>query len=317
LSDSQAQRLEEQRIFRQRLLMISGVVLLFGILIVMLISFSNALRKQKKELERANGEIQRINVNLERIVYERTRLLAEANKELDTFLYRASHDLRSPVRSIIGLCNIASHVANPESQDLLEKVVGTTFIMDKLLKKLSMISEINQPTDFSPIMVRNMIERSLYIFGKAIRDNNVTVIVDCPPDLSFESYPHVMEGILLNLIENALFFSLLKATRDARIEITARVKEDFLELSVYDNGIGVEHSIRSKLFDMFFKGHENSKGNGLGLYIVLKSVQTLNGEVMVESEHGQYTKFILQLPLHSDPVAGPIGQLGEPAVENI
>ncbi len=102
LSQSEAQRLQDQREFRQKLLITSSIIFVFGILILLLIYFGSKLKKQKKELVRVNGEINRINENLEDLVAQRTKLLEDANKELDTFLYRASHDLRSPICSIIG-----------------------------------------------------------------------------------------------------------------------------------------------------------------------------------------------------------------------
>jgi signal transduction histidine kinase len=73
-----------------------------------LIYFGGVLRKQKKQLIAANTEVKRINENLEGLVFERTHLLENLNSELDTFLYRASHDMRTPVRSILGLCHITT-----------------------------------------------------------------------------------------------------------------------------------------------------------------------------------------------------------------
>lgn len=304
LSESEARRLEEQRIFRQRLIAITAVVLVFAVLIVLLITFSNKLRKQKKELVRANAEVNRINENLESLVSERTKLLAEAHKELDTFLYRASHDLRSPVCSIIGLCNIASHLASGESKELIDRVVQTTIGMDKLLKKLSIISEINQPSNFSSITLLEVVQNTWHHYKKPLDAHRVNFVINCPADLMINSYPNLMEAILANLIENALYYSMLKESENARIEFTAGIKGDNLELSLHDNGIGVDNTIHNKLFDMFFKGHENSKGNGLGLYIVRKSVQALGGRISVESEPGNFARFIVLLPLRSTPATG-------------
>ncbi|WP_276374841.1 ATP-binding protein [Chryseolinea sp. H1M3-3] len=307
---SEAQRLEEQKAFRQKLFITLGVLFFFTILSLMLVYFSDKLRKQKKELVRVNGEINRINENLESLVAERTRLLEEANKELDTFLYRASHDLRSPVCSIIGLCNIALHLSNGESKELVERVVLTTSSMDKLLKKLSIISEINQPTNFSSITLLDLLENVRANFGKVIDEHKVTFTVNCPADLVMFSYPNLVETILANLVENALFYAVMKDPKNATVALSASIKDNGVEISVYDNGIGVEETINSRLFDMFFKGHVNSKGNGLGLYIVQKSVQALNGKIEVESEVGNYAKFIVWLPLHlmtfGDTLGAPV-----------
>ena len=294
---SESQRLEEQREFRQKLFVTLSLLLVFAVLILLLIYFSDRLKKQKIELVRVNGEINRINENLENLVAERTKLLEEANRELDTFLYRASHDLRSPVCSIIGLCNIALHMSNGESKDLVERMVLTTTSMDKLLKKLSIISEINQPSNFSSITLLDLTEGVQKFFNKTIQESKIRFTIDCPADLVLYSYPNLVETILINLIENAFFYSLMKDPENASVEVSARIKDNDVEISVYDNGIGVDESINHRLFDMFFKGHEHSKGNGLGLYIVQKSVQALDGKIEVESEFGTYAKFTVRIPL--------------------
>ncbi len=70
-----------------------------------------------------------------------------------------------------------------------------------------------------------------------------------------------------------------------------------MEISVYDNGVGIEEAIRPKLFDMFFTGHEKAKGNGLGLYAVHKSVTALYGKIHVESEVGHYSRISVLHPI--------------------
>jgi signal transduction histidine kinase len=298
LSQSEAQRLEEQRAFRIKLFITLSILVAFGVMIVLLVYFSDKLKKQRKELIRVNAEINRINENLEELVAERTKLLEDANKELDTFLYRASHDLRSPVCSIIGLCNIALQMSDGESKDLVQKVVFTTTIMDRLLKKLSIISEINQPTNFSSITLVDLAMNVEQTFKKTITEQRIKFTIDCPADLVMYSYPNLVETILVNLVENALFFSVLKDPSKAMVELGAAIEGDHVVITVTDNGIGVEESIIHRLFDMFFKGNENSKGHGLGLYIVQKSVQALDGKIEVQSEVGRFTKFIVQLPLN-------------------
>ncbi|SHH16290.1 Signal transduction histidine kinase [Chryseolinea serpens] len=299
LSESEARRLEEQLAFRKQIFAISLVVIGFAILIVLLITFSGRLRRQKKDLVRANEEVRRVNENLEAIVQDRTKLLEEANRELDTFLYRASHDLRSPVCSIIGLCNIAIHLSNGEPKELVERVVHTTEGMDKLLKKLSIISEINQPTGYSSITLLSLVENVQDRFSNLINEKGVKFTIDCPADLVFFSYPNLVDVVITNLVENALIYSLMQHAEGASVVFQATIKDDQLHFSVRDNGIGVEASIQPRLFDMFFKGHPDSKGNGLGLYIVQKSVQALDGNITVASEQGRYTEFVVQLPLNA------------------
>jgi signal transduction histidine kinase len=245
----------------------------------------------------AHAEVKRINENLENIVFERTKSLAEAHRELDTFLYRASHDLRSPVSSIIGLCNIALYLSDGETKELVMKVANTTEGMDKLLKKLSIISEINQPTNYSAIQLKEVVENVRDKFDKTIESLGVEFHSDCNDDVILHSYPNLVDVIITNLIENALFYSVMREPLHARVEFSAAIVDNHIQFSVYDNGIGVEEPIHHRLFDMFFKGNVDSKGNGLGLYIVQKSVQALEGNISVQSEPGRFTRFIVKLPL--------------------
>jgi signal transduction histidine kinase len=304
LSESELQRLEQEQIFRQRMVIIVSIASVFAVMIVLLIRFSNKLRKQKVQLEEANAEIKRMNENLEILVYVRTKLLAEAHKELDTFLYRASHDLRSPVCSIIGLCNIASsQLPGGESKELIDRVVTTTENMDKLLKKLSLISEINQPSNFSEIRLLEVFQGIENRFRTFIRDNNVQFKIHCEFELSINSYPNLVNAILTNVIENALYYSTMKHRAGATIEVRATVEENRAVVSVYDNGIGIDPAVQPRIFDMFYKGNTRSKGNGLGLYIVNKSLQALEGEIKLESVVNEYSRFIMYFPVNLAPVS--------------
>lgn len=302
LSMSESQRVKEKYIFSQRLFITVSITLLLAILIVTLIYFSSKLKNQKKALELANGEVKRMNENLESLVFQRTRMLEETNNELDTFLYRASHDLRSPVCSIIGLCHLATHFSNNETKDLLDKVVNTTSSMDRMLKKLSTISEINRPINFSEIKVWRVIEevKQILISRENIQQN--VLISRCPEDLTIYSYPNLIEVIVFNLLENALQFTTLKDSPRRRVEINVSNDSENIYFTITDNGIGIERNIQEKIFNMFFKGTIHSKGNGLGLYIVQKAVHVLKGEVRLFSEPGKFTKFVVSIPLEHAPV---------------
>jgi signal transduction histidine kinase len=311
LSETEAKRIEEQRSFQQRLFIISAIVLLSAVLIIGLSYFSAKLRKQKMELIKANEEIKRINENLEGIVLHRTKLLKDTNQELDTFLYRASHDLRSPLTSIIGLCNIAPYITGEE---LVEKITLITKGMDHLLKKLRMMSEINRQTNYSSIVLLDMVGRVKNRLQVEIENAKIKFTIDCPAYIKMETYPDLVEIILTNLIENSLLFSSLQNAALPIIELKVRAVDDNVEISIYDNGVGVETGIRPKLFDMFFKGHEKSTGNGLGLFIVQKSVALLKGKIMMESEPGKFTKFIIQVPIYNSTVDSSIVSPQQPSL---
>lgn len=307
LSTSELKRREEQKEFRIKILVAVSLASVFGAMVVLLILLRSRLEKQKKSLVKANDEVKRINENLESLVYERTQLLIEACHEMDVFLYRASHDLRAPICTILGLGNIA--VQSPESTpELIIKISETAVKMDSMLKKLRMMSEVNHPSNYTSVFLTEKVHDVIGHFGRFIDEHNIEVVVDCQKDLTFHSYPDLLEIILYNLIDNALFFSSMRKDRIPRISIVGSLENGLLLLSVYDNGIGMEESIRVKLWDMFFVGNELSKGNGLGLYIVLKSVQSLNGKIDVQTEPGGYSRFSVTIPVNVN-VAPPITRL--------
>jgi signal transduction histidine kinase len=298
LSESEAQRLEEQRIFRQRLLLISAILLLFGILIVLLILARKKLKTQTMELAQANKEIKNINENLEHLVLVRTKSLAEANKELDTFLYRASHDMRSPVRSIIGLCNIAGLLVDGEPKELINKVVSTTVGMDKLLKKLSLISEINAPSDFTEINIKDTITEIQRELTPTVGARSRFVVTG-RPDVTVYSYRNLVQTILYNVIENGLIYGALDNQRQPEVQVHVVSDDKNVSITVTDNGPGFNGFVKERLFEMFFKGTEKSPGHGLGLYIVNKAIQAIDGKIEVESEEGAYGKFKVIIPINA------------------
>ena len=310
LSASEMKRAEEQKESRTKLLLATGLVLVFGLLLIFLIVLRTRIEKQKKSLIKANNEIHSINENLEGLVFERSRLLIEAYKEMDIFFYRASHDLRAPICTIIGLCNLALYHTNGD-KDLVNKIYNTAIKMDGMLKKLRMMSEVNQPSNYSPVYLKEMIRSVSKMFNNLITENGVEVIVDTEGEDGFHSYPDLIQIILYNLVENALFFSGMTKDHHPKIQIMASVEDDKLFLSVYDNGIGIDDQTRIKLWNMFFVGHERSKGNGLGLYIVLKSVQSLNGKIDVETEPNTFTRFSITIPVNTK-VTSAFARLASP-----
>jgi signal transduction histidine kinase len=306
LSLSESQRAEERREFQRKMLTIIFVTICFAAITIMLIYFSNRLKKQQGELLKANGEIKRMNENLEVLVSERTALLENAHREMDIFLYKASHDLRGPICSIIGLCNIAARTTtDANSLELIQKTYHTAFAMDRMLKKLKVISEINHPSNYSLVLIDDQLRMIRQNYRNFVKDNNINFKIDCNRSITFHSYPNLVEVILTNLIENAMFYSTLKRGTNPEVEIKVEKKYQAVEITVSDNGIGIEEEIRDRVWDMFFIGNEESRGNGLGLYIVRKSVEVLNGNIFIQSRKGEFTRVVVIIPVVETLMVGP------------
>jgi signal transduction histidine kinase len=296
LSESERERLKERRIYQQRLILSIAVALIFAVLILLLFYFRSKLKKQQKELIEANKVVKLTNENLENIVMERTYLLNKTFKELDTVLYKASHDLRAPLSSIAGISDLISRETN--NKELTGLLVKTNKRMDKLLKKLSTISEIHQPGDFEEIDVASICDDVISSFNTIILDRKIKLKVNLEVENKVLSIYKLVEVIIYHLLENAFFFCWIDNDKSGKVEMEVRTKNNVLEIKITDNGVGVEKNIQHKIFEMFYVGNELSNGNGLGLYIVQKSVDLLNGKVSVTSTEGVKTVFNVQLPIN-------------------
>ena len=112
---------------------------------------------------------------------------------------------------------------------------------------------------------------------------------------SFYSNGFILKTIFQNLIENALKYQNFSRI-DPWLQIKIGRKDNIIQVTVEDNGVGVEESLHGKIFEMYFRGTETSKGSGLGLYLVKKAVEKLNGYIQFTSEPGKGTKFNIFLP---------------------
>ncbi|MBT30897.1 MAG: hypothetical protein CMO01_14660 [Thalassobius sp.] len=261
-------------------------------------SFEN-LKNSQREVELKNREIQKINKNLERLVESRSRDVIVAKKELDEFLYRSSHNLKGPVSRIKGLLQLFEmDLENTDNiQNYLIKLKVVVLRMERILEKLNAVSIINIDYDNKNIQtdVPMIISGVVDSFISTINDKKIEVIEDTVP-VVLEIDPNILNIIVKNLIENALQFN--DNSRSHKVIIKLSVQQNgFVELSVSDNGIGIESDCLEHIFDMFYVGSVSSKGDGMGLYIVHKAITSIGGFIRVESKVDVGTKFIVTFPL--------------------
>jgi signal transduction histidine kinase len=256
------------------------------------------IQAQAEELIEASYTIQAINKGLESAVEERTDQLKQAYQELDTFIYRSSHDFRRPLTTFMGLAEVAKiSVKDSSAIELFSKVNETAINLDRMLVKLQSVSQVaSSELTHREIFFNNELDFILdhyrsAILGKKIRiDRKVTV------DKPFLSYPVVIRVLLENLIENSIQFS---SPQSPFIKITISRLDEGIEMTVEDNGEGIAEEFHNRIFDMYFRASEKSKGNGLGLYLVKKAIEKLKGKVDFTSKPGYGISFHIFLP---DPI---------------
>lgn len=260
------------------------------------------IQAQSEELLEANHTIQSINRNLEEAVEERTTQLKEAYRELDTFFYRASHDFRRPLTTFMGLAEVAAiTVKDTNALELFDKVKETARNLDKMLNKLQSVSAVaGTDSVYREVFFQQEADRIYDSFKDELVRQRIDFVAQIKSRKPYWSYPAIVRIILTNLVENAIHF----ATPDRpRISLVVEEEPGHLIIRVEDNGEGIRAEYQDKVFDMYFRASDKSKGNGLGLYIVRKAVEKLRGTIQLESHHAQGTSITVRLPANE--------QLGE------
>lgn len=254
------------------------------------------IQAQSEELREANDTISEINTNLERLVNKRTLQLTEAYKELDTFFYRSSHDFRRPLTTFLGLAEVANiTVRDKNALELFSKVKETAINLDKMLVKLQSISDVGaNQLIFKNVLFNEIFHTVCDGFRTELQKKNIKAHFEMKTAVEFNSYPAMIKLITENMIENAIHFSNLD---DPFVKLSVTSTDDEVILEFVDNGQGVEEEYKSRIFDMYFRANERSKGNGLGLYIVKKAVEKLDGSIVMKSTVQVGTTFTIRLPL--------------------
>ena len=296
LTFSEQQRLEEQQAFQQKIFIVFLIIIGLGLLMLLSIYLARKFKKQKNELSKANTEVKRINQHLEELVSQKTESLEKANQELDTFLYKSSHDLKRPLTSIIGLSNIAKLTLEAKSWELFEKASQTAIDMDKMLQKLMMVNEINHPSGYANIDLQAQIQKVRTYFEDYIKENKISFDTDVCKEGFFNSFPALVEIILRNLVENALFYSAMKTQGKPEVGVRVYRENSHVTISVQDNGSGIKPNVQPRIWEMFYVGDERSRGNGLGLYIAQKAAKVLDGTISFTTEENSFTEFKVILP---------------------
>lgn len=254
------------------------------------------VKSQAEELIVSNEQINRINQDLEAMVQKRTAQLQSAYNELDIFFYRSSHDFRRPLTTFLGLAEVASvTVKDKNALELFVKVKETAESLDKMLFKLQSISDIgSQQLIYKEVRLKDLLYELTDLFKTEVENRKIRVQIDLETGKHFYANPVLLKIILENLLENAIYFG---HPENPIIQISATYNQTHVTISIEDNGQGITAEHQDRIFEMYFRANERSKGNGLGLYIVKKALDKINGRITFKSTLHQGSTFIVQLPL--------------------
>jgi signal transduction histidine kinase len=225
--------------------------------------------------------------------------LKKSNKELDSFVYSVSHDLRAPLSSmlgVVGICEMRS--LDPFMQknvsflkNSIQKLDG--FIMDILDYSRNARQEIDRQEIHFDELLTDISSNLKFMPNDDQRKVDIRITVH--NGIPFYSDKSRLGIILNNLISNGIRYQNPEVA-DPFVEIRVDVSEAGAEILVRDNGIGIDKENQQKVFNMFYRVSTKSVGSGLGLYIVKEAVEKLHGDVRLQSEIGKGTEFSLRLP---------------------
>ncbi len=219
------------------------------------------------------------------------------NQELDHYVYKVSHDLRSPLCSIKGLLNLAEYETDAAAILVYNRMIGDQInrsdeFIQSILNHSKMLNSADnrQEIDFAAV-IRQGFDDLQYTKGYARLHRQVGVVQQAP----FYGDPFRISLILRNFISNAIKYQNPDA-ESSYVHFAVAIDAQEARITITDNGIGVEARFVPQLFDMFFRATETAEGSGLGLYIVKQAVQRIGGFIAVTSQLGVGTEFVITLP---------------------
>lgn len=275
-------------------------------------------RKINRELAAAKATIQKqnemlsgANLQLESEVKERTRELVKSNEslvkvndEMDNFIYKTSHDIRGPLASLKGICNVAMmDVKDETALDYFNKLDASAAKLNAILSRLLIINQINHSILTAEyIDFTTQIEEILELERKKGLPERIDISYDVEPGLQFRSDKEMAKIILENLIDNAIKFHNYSQRVDPFVRVEIASEGGCVSVKVIDNGIGIDKESKDKIFQLFVRATERSETGGIGLYLSKLATLKLGGDIVVDKSEEGYTIFKVLFPPDLVPV---------------
>ncbi len=276
------------------------------------ISFGEIQKKGKRlftgiirditERKKSEEEIWNLNRDLERRVSLRTGELQEANTQMESFVYSIAHDLRAPLRAMRGFAQALGEDYNDaldaQGKDYAKRIISSAKFMDELINDLLSFSRITRTElELTPVNLNDVLIQVRHQLAENIQETKAIIEVSSLPEVI--AHETTLRQILINLLSNSIKF--VAPNVHPHIVIRSEDAENFYRIWIEDNGIGIDPQFRSRIFGIFERLHGGTyPGTGIGLAIVLKGIERMNGQVGVESELGKGSRFWFELPKVKD-----------------
>lgn len=250
--------------------------------------------------KQAEEENHLLNASLEIRVKQRTRQLEAANHELEAFCYSVSHDLRAPLRAIQGFAQVLledyESLLDDIGKEYLNRITIASAHLDTLILDLLAYSRLGRTQiQFRQVSLTSVVEEILNELESELQENQTQVIIKTTLPV-VRSQQTILKSVISNLITNGIKF--VHPNVDPIVQIWAEERGEYVRLWVEDNGIGIAPEYQERIFRVFERLHgiESYVGTGIGLAIVKRGVESLDGKVGVCSNVDRGSRFWIELP---------------------
>lgn len=306
---------KEEQIQRQRSLNFAIIIIaILASLLIFVLYRSNRVKKKvnqalsdaKAIIEDQNRQLLSSNYNLDKELKEKNTELEKANEsllrvneELDNFIYKTSHDIRGPLASLKGMCNVAlMDVKDALALNYLKKLDITAEKLNTILTRLLIVNQINNSAlGFEKIDFVGIVNDVLMLEKKKGLPPRLKIKKHIDDSIEFYSDKEFVRIILENLIDNAIKFYNDSNRIEPFVDITITERDQYITIKVIDNGIGISEVHPDKIFQMFSRASERSETGGIGLYITKTATEKLGGNVHLKTTPEGHTEFFVTIPL--------------------
>ncbi len=232
---------------------------------------------------------------------KRNAELEKANAELEKFVYSASHDLRAPLASVLGLARLAkAENHNPDLDDYLNKIETSVDKLDLLLHHIiNYYRGMKLEEQHVEISFEKLFKEALESFEHYENARQIKFSVKVNQSAVFKGDESRLKIVLNNLISNAIKYQRPEES-NKEVVLQANHENGWASIEVADNGIGIESDNKDKIFTMFNRSASKNAGSGIGLYIVKETLNKLSGTIDVDSLPGKGSKFVIKIPNHHE-----------------
>lgn len=282
--------------------MIYGLIVGLGLIIVVAAHIIKPIRRLTDATKKvATGDFN-VNVEVKRndeigeLTYNFNKMVQELNSIeylRKDFISNVSHELKTPLASIQGFSKLLAdeNLSKEERKEYIDIIVEETNRLSNISNNMIKLSKFeNQEiiTNKTEYRLDEQLRKAIIMLDKEINDKNINVSLKAEP-ITITEDPDIIMEIWLNLLNNAIKYT----KSNGRIDVSLIPDEQFIKVSIKDNGIGIAKEKQDRIFEKFYQADKShyGEGSGLGLSIVKRIVDLIDGKIEFESEKNKGTTF--------------------------